>query len=140
MPTVLRLCVRKLLYLLFRTFSLSVRETHIHQPYTLVTSSCTRLSYENDTALVNLNITATAAGRGLGVSLQSMGIPSYQKSYRRVDSATLSLDPTPQYIVSTVTFPILMVRQRLKCYAYLSSCVPYMSHTCRMVYVADTNL
>jgi hypothetical protein len=74
----------------------------------LVSEAWTAPSYDNDTALVNLNITATAAGRGLGVSLQSMGIPSYQKSYRRVDSAALNLVPTPHYDVSTVTFPILM--------------------------------
>jgi len=52
----------------------------------------------------------------LGVSLNSMGVPSYQKSYRRVDSAVLNLLPAnnPHYDVAAVTFPVLMAVIRVE--------------------------
>ncbi len=80
----------------------------------VLTEAWTGLRYVNDTAMRQLNINDTQAGNGLGVSLGSLGVPSYQKSYRRVDSAVSVSNPSPHFTVSTVTFPLLMAVIRVE--------------------------
>lgn len=56
------------------------------------------LHYSNDTLLTEFNVNATSAD-GLAVSIESMGVVSYQKLYRGVVSSTDS---------TRITFPLLM--------------------------------
>jgi len=59
------------------------------------------LRYGDDSTMINLNVTDKVVGNGLGVSLGSIGIPSFQKAYRRVDAVNGATS-------TSVTFPVLM--------------------------------
>ena len=63
----------------------------------------TGLQYNDDTAMINLSVTSSVIGNGMGVAVGSSGVPSYQKAYRRVDS-----------LQNSVTFPVLMAVIRVE--------------------------
>jgi hypothetical protein len=66
-------------------------------------NSWTGVSYADDKAMIDLKISDSTAGNGLGVAVGSLGMPSYQKAYRLVASST-----------SSVTFPVLMAVIRVE--------------------------
>jgi len=67
--------------------------------------SWTGVRYADDTAMLDLKISDDSDGNGLGVALGSLGMPSYQKAYRRVDDSATA---------SSVTFPVLMAVIRVE--------------------------
>jgi hypothetical protein len=60
------------------------------------------MRYDEDIAMQTFGV-GQAAGFGLGVSVESMGIISYQKAYRIVSPTGTSAD-----VNRAVTFPLMM--------------------------------
>jgi hypothetical protein len=72
-----------------------------------VTNAWTSQNYTEDATMRRLMIQNTTVGLGLGISLGSAGVPSYQKAYRRVEFRGIDAS-TAEPRISTVTFRSMM--------------------------------
>jgi hypothetical protein len=72
-----------------------------------VTNAWTSQNYTNDATMRRLLIQNTTVGHGLAISLGSVGVPSYQKAYRRVEFRGFAA-ATGEPHLSTVTFRAMM--------------------------------
>ena len=89
-----------------------------------VAKSWNSTDYSTDAVMSALSIGATT-GSGLGVSVSSMGVTSYQKSYRLYDS------------VASKTFPMLMVLITVDKGKVIVSCFIFFSCYCRFFFLIE---